>query len=153
MTTPHRRRTTTGRPPVAPRALHGHDGVPPPGRTSAGEAIGRRRGDEAKEPDLSEAAPVPVCRPRAATPEELDDARAVLVVHRLDPQVGRCAACAADCPCSPALDAGRILAEAGAWNTVPFPDASGMRTGQEPPLRGDGWVSRLARHLPWAAAK
>jgi hypothetical protein len=58
----------------------------------------RRTADRAPAPaDV----PVRVWRPRPVTPEELDDARAILVVHRLDPQVGRCAACAADCPCPP----------------------------------------------------
>jgi hypothetical protein len=86
------------------------------------------------------------------TPDELDDARAVLVVHRLDPRTGRCAACGADCPCPPALDAGRILVQAGAWNTVPFTGPTSPQVGPGPAQRGRGWVARLVRRLPWLAA-
>jgi hypothetical protein len=100
-----------------------------------------------------------VWRPRAATPQELDDARTVLVVHRLDLQAGRCAACAADCPCPPALEAGRFLAEAGAWNTVPFTGPVGWQVGPGRTTAAGGWVARLVRlvrlvrRLPWAAAE
>jgi hypothetical protein len=93
-------------------------------------------------------------RPRATMPEELDDARTVLVVHRWDPRTGRCAACAADCPCPPALDAGRVLAEAGAWNTVPFTSPAcpaGLRADSAPARTGAGWLIRLIRRLPWVA--
>jgi hypothetical protein len=51
---------------------------------------------------------------------ELNAARARLVLHRLDPQAGRCSACAQDAPCEDSQQAAWILAEAGAWNTVPF---------------------------------
>jgi hypothetical protein len=93
-------------------------------------------------------------RPRATMPEELDDARTVLVVHRWDPRTGRCAACAADCPCPPALDAGRVLAEAGAWNTVPFTSPAcpaGLRADSAPARTGARWLIRLIRRLPWVA--
>jgi hypothetical protein len=82
------------------------------------------------------------------------------VVHRLDPRTGRCAACAADCPCPPALDAGRVLAEAEAWawawawawNTVPFTGSAGGQAGQARPAGAEaGWVTRLVRRLPWTA--
>lgn len=86
-----------------------------------------------------------VWRPRPTTPEELDDARTVLLVHRLDPGTGRCVVCAADCPCPPALDAGRLLAEAGAWNTMPFTGPTGRQADQAPATAGTGWVARVVR--------
>lgn len=98
--------------------------------------------------------PARAWRPRPTTPDELDDARTVLVVHRLDSRTGRCAACGADCPCPPALDAGRTLAQAGAWNTVPFTGPTGLRVGPgSARARGwRGWVASLVRRLPWRAA-
>lgn len=108
------------------------------------------------EPDPAVPVPDRVWQPRPVTPEELDDARTVLVVHRLDPRTGGCAACAADCPCPSALDAGRVLAEAGAWNTVPFTGPAGSADPHPAPTstRNHGVrarVARLVRRLPWLA--
>ena len=156
MTTPHHRRTNTDRLPPWSRTLHRNDGVRPPGKPGAGRTADQGRGDDVEDRDLPVAVPVRAWRPQAATPQELDDAHAVLVVHRLDPRAGRCAACAADCPCPPALDAARVLAEAGAWNTVPFPGPGGPQTGPERTTAAGGWVARvvrLVRRLPWVAAK
>jgi hypothetical protein len=125
MTAPHHRRRAADRPSPGSRAAAGS-------RASQGERV---------------------WRPRAATPQELDEARTVLVVHRLDPRTRRCAACAADCPCPSALDAGRVLAEAGAWNTVPFTGFTRRQTDQARTQAADGWVTRLVRRLPWAAAE
>jgi hypothetical protein len=112
-----------------------------------------RRSDEGEERGLPADDAARPWHPRPATPEELDDARATLVVHRLDPRVGRCAACAADCPCPPALDAGRVLAEAGAWNTVPFDGPGGWQVGLGGARAAGGWVVRLVRCLPWMAGR
>lgn len=155
MTAAAHRRTATGRPPAEHVALHECDGLPPPAHSNA-QQPDERRGAEV-EVDVEDLAPSgadpasPWC-PRPASPRELDDARTVLVVHRLDQRTGRCAACAADCPCAPALDAGRVLAEAGAWNTVPFPDPGGWQADPEPsgrnPARAGGrWPARLVRRL------
>jgi hypothetical protein len=149
--TPHHRRTPTDRPPAVPPEPPEPDGAPPTG-PDVETVVGRRGDDDVEERGLPVSASVRVWCPRAATPEELDDARTVLVVHRLDPQTGRCAACAADCPCPPALDAGRVLAEAGAWNTVPFTGTARWQTDQTPAKAEDGWVARLVRRLPWTAA-
>jgi hypothetical protein len=54
--------------------------------------------------------------------------------------------------CPPASDAGRVLAEAGAWNTVPFTGSAGWQADQAPAGAEAGWVTRLARRLPWTAA-
>jgi hypothetical protein len=150
--TPHHRRTPTDRRPAVPPGPHEHDGAPHPGPPGVEPVVGRRRGDDIDERELPVSASVRVWRPRAAEPEELDDARAVLVVHRLDPRTGRCAACAADCPCPPALDAGRALAEAGAWNTVPFTGSAGWRADRAPVRAKAGWAARLVRRLSWTAA-
>jgi hypothetical protein len=90
-----------------------------------------------------------VWRPRPTTPKELDEARTVLVVHRLDLQTGRCGACAADCPCPPALDAGRVIAEAGAWNTIPFTGPTGRQADQAFATAEAGWAVRAIRSVGW----
>lgn len=130
----------------------------PPGRRAASDrapAAPRASGGR------DDAAPP---RDDAAAPEDLDGARMVLVVHRLDPDTGRCAACAADCPCGPALEAGRALVKAGAWNTVSFTGRRGLRADRERPAPGAGRsarltqlirpvrlirLARLSRYLPW----
>ena len=152
--TAHHRRTPTDRPPAVPPGPHEHDSAPPPGPPDAEAVVDQGRGDEVEDAALPAASSVRAWCPRLTTPEELDDARTVLVVHRLDPRTGRCAACAADCPCPPALDAGRVLAEAGAWNTVPFTGPTGPRVdqGRTEAQTGGGWVARLVRRLPWTAA-
>jgi hypothetical protein len=149
--TPHHRRTPTDRPPAVSPGHPEHDGAPQPG-PDVETVVGRRRGDNVKERDLPATSSVRAWCPRAATPRELDDARTVLVVHRLDPRTGRCAACAADCPCPPALDAGRVLAEAGAWNTVPFTGSAGWQADHASAGAEAGWVTRLVRRLSWTAA-
>lgn len=83
--------------------------------------------------------------PAHARPEELDDARARLLVHRLDPDTGRCAACAGCCPCQQAQAAAHLLAQAGAWNTIPFTGPVGWQTDREPSRAADGWLARLVR--------
>lgn len=50
----------------------------------------------------------------------LDEARTALVLHRLDPDLRRCSACGADCPCPASQEAARVLVDAGAWTTVPL---------------------------------
>jgi hypothetical protein len=156
MTTPHHRPTAADRPSAGSRQSSG-------ARPSSGAGTPRGVGSSVAE-DLTNVAGASsgsgapqgddgVWSPRAATPQELDDARTVLVVHRLDPGTRRCAACAADCPCPPALDAGRVLAEAGAWNTVPFTGFTRRQTDQARTQAADGWVIRLARRLPWVAAE
>jgi hypothetical protein len=149
MTTPHRQRIPTDRPPAMSPGPHERDGAPRPG---VEPVVGQCRGDDVEDRGLPAAGSVRVWRPRPAKPEELDDARTVLVVHRLDPRTGRCAACAADCPCPPALDAGRVLAQAGAWNSVPFTSHTGRQGDQAPAMAQAGWVARLVRCLPWTAA-
>ena len=156
MTTPHHRRTNTDRLPPWAGTLHGNDGVRRPGTAGAGGTADRGRGDDVEDRGLPVAVPVRAWRRQAATPQELDDARTVLVVHRLDPRAGRCAACAADCPCPPALDAAWVLAEAGAWNTVPFLGPGGPQAGPGRTTAAGGWVARvvrLVRRLPWVAAE
>jgi hypothetical protein len=142
MTTPHRRRTNTDRPPPLSRTLHGNDSGRSLGQASAAEAAFRGRGDDVEDQGLPVAGSV-----QAATLRELDDARAVLMMHRLDPRAGRCAACAADCPCPPALDAARVLAEAGAWNTVPVLGPGGPQSGPERTTAAGGWVARVVRSV------
>lgn len=156
MTAHHRRtptdgRTPTDRPPAVPPGPGEHDAAQKPGPPDV-KSVVRGSGGEAAERDRPPIAGVRAWCPRPATPQELDDARTVLVVHRLDPGTGRCAACAADCPCPPALDAGRILAEAGAWKTVPFTGPTGLRVDPGQAAVEGGWVARLFRRLPWVAA-
>lgn len=132
--------------------LHGGRNRPQPQGVNPMTAHHRRT--PAEEPDPAVPVPDRAWRPRPVTPEELDDARTVLVVHRLDPRTGGCAACAADCPCPPALDAGRVLAEAGAWNTVPFTGPAGFPAAGQVPTspRNHGVrarLTRLVRRLPW----
>jgi hypothetical protein len=151
MTTPHRQHRAADRPPTVLPGADGDPGVRQPGSPDVETLV-----DDVGEGDLPPIAGVRAWCPRPATPQELDDARTVLVVHRLDPRTGRCAACAADCPCPPALDAGRVLAEAGAWNTVPFPGPDGWRTGPGRTGAADGWGTRAVRwvrRLTWAAEK
>jgi hypothetical protein len=50
------------------------------------------------------------------------------------------------------LDAGRVLAQAGAWNTVPFTGPASSQTDQAPIRAEVGWIAKLARRLPWVAA-
>jgi len=151
--TPHyRQRTPTGPPPAVPPEPNEHDGTPPSEQADIEKVVIRRRGDDVEQRALPASASVLAWRPRAAEPEELDDARTVLVVHRLDPRTGRCAACAADCPCPPALDAGRVLAEAGAWNTMPFTTPTGWQADQAPAGAEAGWAARLVRRLSWTAS-
>jgi hypothetical protein len=147
---PHHRQTPTGRPPAVPQGPHEHDAAQLSAQPDVEIVVGREGGDDVEERDLPVSGSVRAWCPRPATPQELDDARTVLVVHRLDPRTGRCAACAADCPCPPALAAGRVLAEAGAWNTVPFTNPTGRST--DPVPADAGWVARLVRRLPWTAA-
>jgi hypothetical protein len=150
--TPHHRRMPADQPRSVPPEPVEHDASPRPGPLGGQTVVDRLLGDDAEERDPPPTAGVRAWCPRPATPQELDDARTVLVVHRLAPRTGRCAACAADCPCPPALDAGRVLAESGAWNTVPFTSPAHWHTGQEPPggepARAVGWwLGRLARRL------
>ena len=84
-----------------------------------------------------------------ASPEKLDDAHASLLVHRWDPDTGRCAACNGYCPCREAQAAARVLAQAGAWNTVPFTSLASWRTHQEPARAAGGWLPRLPRLPGW----
>lgn len=135
MRTPLRRRAESDRPPTVPPASGGGGGTAPSGIGAAPP------GDDA----LTAENRTPTAEGRAATPADVDAARMVLVVHRLDLDTGRCAACAADCPCGPALQAGRVLVEAGAWNTVPLAGRLGVRAARERPAPGAGRSARLAR--------
>ena len=149
MTPHHRRRTPTDRPSAVPPGPHERDAAKQSGPPDLETVVGRRRGDDVELRALPVAGSVRAWCPRLTTLEELDDARTVLVVHRLDPRTGRCAACAADCPCPPALDAGRVLVEAGAWNTVPFTGPAGPRGGPGKDRGPDrGWVGRPAGPAP-----
>lgn len=151
--TPHRRRIPTDRPHTVPPRPDEHDTAQQPAPPDVETVVARRGGDDTEERHPPVPSSAQAWRPRPATPQELDDARTVLVVHRLDPRTGGCAACAADCPCLPALDAGRVLAEAGAWNTVPFTGPTGLRVAAGRTAVGGGWVARLVRRLPWTVAE
>ena len=130
-------------------------------RTAAQQSDGRP-GADVESPGLPGAAPASSWRPRSTSPQELDDARAALLVHRWDPDTGRCAACHGCCPCREAHAAARVLARAGAWNTMPFTGPADWRTDHQPPDQlpsgrgpartGGGWLARLVRRLPWTAA-
>ncbi|HET9656753.1 MAG TPA: hypothetical protein VFP72_15480 [Kineosporiaceae bacterium] len=159
--TPTDRRTAADRPPAGPPGPDDDGSAEGSGapdvesvaaRGSGGEVetvVALGGGGEVAALDPPPIAGVQAWCPRPATAQELDDARTVLVVHRLDPGTGRCAACAADCPCPPALAAGRVLAEAGAWNTMPFTRPIGRPAGQGSAVARAGWVARLVRRLPW----
>jgi hypothetical protein len=150
------RRASIDRPPAVPSGADGNDAAQQPGAPDAETVVAPSGGDdieEVEEHDLPVSPSVRAWHPRPATPQELDDARTILVIHRLDPRTGGCAACAADCPCPPALDAGRVLAETGAWNTMPFTNPTGRPTGQASATAEAGWVARLVRRLPWVAGE
>ena len=73
----------------------------------------------------------------------------LLVLHRLDVETGRCAACAGPSPCEVSQEAARVLAESGGWNTAtvgpafgPPPDPGSRRPG---PVR----VGRVATVRSW----
>ena len=83
---------------------------------------------------------------RSATRQLLDDARAQLVLHRLDPRIGRCCACDGAAPCEPSQTAAQILAQAGAWNTAPFTSPARMDTRLRAPAP-QRWFARLAHGL------
>lgn len=161
MTAAHRRRTATGHPPARQQVPVGRDGVPPPAGPDARQ-LDERPGEDVGEAGLPLVAAGPSWRPRPTSPQELDDARTALLVHRWDPDTGRCAACHGCCPCREAHAAARVLAQAGAWNTMPFTSPADWQTGHEPsghepsgrgPARtGGGWLTRLARRLSWTAA-
>jgi hypothetical protein len=161
LTAAHRRRAATGtdRPPAGPPGLHEGDGVPPPAGLDTGRVVDGRHGDnvdqhrddDAEGRDLPAAAPGSSWRPRPTRPEELDDARAGLLVHRADPETGRCAACSGTCPCPEAQAAARVLARAGAWNALPFTGPVDWQACREPARGTGGWLARLVRCLSWAA--
>lgn len=99
----------------------------------------------------SASAPAPAphsCLRQGGESDELTLARTALVLHRLDLETGRCAACAGPSPCEPAQDAARQLAASGAWSAVG--DTATTRTTStvlRRPGRPQGWPVRLWRRL------
>jgi hypothetical protein len=155
------RRTATDLPSAKPQALHDRDGVALSAGSDAGRGIARpgattagrdQCGAVAAGRDLPGAVAVSLWRPRPTTPEELDEARTALLVHRWDPDTGRCAGCSGACPCREAHAAARVLAQAGAWNTMPSPGLVSWQADREPTRAGGGWLARLVRRLRWMAA-
>jgi hypothetical protein len=69
---------------------------------------------------------------------ELNSARATLVLHRLDRAQRCCCTCGQSAPCPAAQDAAQVLADAGAWNTMPL-EPTPESTAKPPagPLAGD----------------
>ena len=71
-------------------------------------------------------------------------ARALLLVHRLDPERHACAGCGAACPCPPAQDAAEVIVAAGAWDTVAF---TGPLDSAGPGRDRTSMLTRLAARL------
>jgi hypothetical protein len=82
-------------------------------------------------------------------PDPLTTARMLLVLHRLDVETSRCAACAGPSPCQPAQDAARMLVESGNWNAATTGRAF---SGFTPPPDGGTQSLRGSQRRPagWA---